>query len=86
MSGSLQGDAFYSNKMLEIGKVAIVVPNEYPFAGTLRDLKKLFPGVEPIKAGEWKDDEAVKPTCWSLRGQTGEDLSMSSLLKRSTTL
>lgn len=50
----------YSNRMLEVGKTAVVVPSEYPFASTRRDLKQLFPDVEPIAADQWQDDPSVK--------------------------
>ena len=50
----------YSNKMFEVGKTAVVVPKDYPFASTLRDLKKLFPDVEPAGADTWEDDASCK--------------------------
>lgn len=50
----------YSGKMLEVGKPAIVVPPEYTYSSTLRDLKELAPDAAPVTSTEWKDDPSVK--------------------------
>lgn len=48
----------YADKVFAAGNIQIVLPDEYEHPGTLRDLKKMFPGVAPVKATAWQDDAA----------------------------